>query len=221
YGERAADLADRTGSPEAGAFERTNLAELHLLLGRDAEAEELAVAAERTARARAPRTLPYALTALARTRMTWNPAMAGALLARAEGCAEESGEQQARDEVRLARAELALRTGRPEEALALLDAGAVTPRGECVRGWALVRTGRAAEAVALLEREAARAERAGQYLLLVEATTVLALALGLSGAPERADALLADARDRAEALPYPAGADRVRAARERLSAARR
>ncbi len=217
YGERAVHLADRAGSPEAGAFERTNLAELHLLLGRDAEAEELAVAAERTARARAPRTLPYALTALARTRMTWNPAMAGALLARAEACAEASGEQQARDEVRLARAELALRGGRPEETLVLLDGGTVTPRTECVRGWALLRTGRHAEAVALLEREAARAEAAGLCLLSVEATTALAVALGLSGAPERADALLAEALERAEALPYPSGADRVRAARARFA----
>ncbi|MFJ5829129.1 hypothetical protein [Streptomyces sp. NPDC093089] len=127
YGERAAALADRVGSPEASSFERTNLAELHLLLGRDGEAERLAVAAEQTARSRAPRTLPYALTALARTRMTWNPPMARALLSRAASCAGQSGEQQALDEVRLATAELALRTGRPEEALSLLGTGAAAP----------------------------------------------------------------------------------------------
>ncbi|WP_225802975.1 BTAD domain-containing putative transcriptional regulator [Streptomyces sp. NK15101] len=216
YGERAAALADRVGSPEASSFERTNLAELHLLLGRDAEAERLAVAAEQTARTRAPRTLPYALTALARTRMTWNPPMARALLSRAEGCAEQSGEQQAFDEVRLATAELALRTGRPEEALSFLGTGATAPRAACLRGWALVRTGRHSEAVTLLEREAARADRTGQHLLAVETTTVLALALGLSGLKERASALLADARYRAESLPYPAGLARVRTAEAEL-----
>ncbi|MEX0167545.1 AAA family ATPase [Streptomyces sp. LMG1-1-1.1] len=220
YGERAAALADRVGSPEASSFERTNLAELQLLLGRDAEAERLAVAAERTARTQAPRTLPYALTALARTRMTWNAPMARALLSRAENCAEQSAEWQALAEVRLATAELVLRTGRPEEALALLGDDASTPRAACLRGWALVRTGRLAEAVTLLEREAGRAERTGQHLLVVETTTVLALALGLSGRSERADSLLAEARGRAESLPYPAGLARVRTAEADLLAVR-
>ncbi|MFE5793205.1 ATP-binding protein [Streptomyces sp. NPDC056503] len=221
YGERAAALADRVGSPEASSFERANLAELHLLLGRDAEAGSLAAEAERTARDQAPRTLPYALTALARTRMPWNPAMAGALLSRAEECAGRSGDRQALDEVRLASVELALRTGRPEDALVLLGDDTTTARAVCLRGWALIRTGRHAEAVALLEREPGRAERTGQHLLVVEAATVLALALGLSGMRERADALLAEARERAGALPYPTGLARVRTARAELLAARR
>ncbi|MFF2776034.1 ATP-binding protein [Streptomyces sp. NPDC058052] len=209
YGERAAALADRAGSPEASSFERANLAELHLLLGREAEAELHAVTAERTARDQAPRTLPYALTALARTRMTWNPAMSDALLSRARHCAERSGDRQALEEVRLASAELALRTARPERTLDLLGQGPTTPRSACLEGWALVRTGRHAEAVALLEREAGHAERTGQHLLVVESTAALALALGLSGGAERATTLLTDARRRAEALPYPAGLARV------------
>ncbi|MFB7276260.1 AAA family ATPase [Streptomyces hydrogenans] len=218
YGERAAALADRVGSPEASSFEHANLAELHLLLGRDAEAERHAVTAERTARDQAPRTLPYALTALARTRMTWNPAMSEALLSRARHCAERSGDRQALEEVRLASAELALRTARPERALALLGQGPATPRSACLEGWALVRTGRHADAVALLEREAEHAERTGQHLLVVETTAALALALGLSGRGDRVAALLADARGRAAYLPYPEGLARVGMVRAELDA---
>ncbi|MGA5064388.1 hypothetical protein ACPB9E_11505 [Streptomyces exfoliatus] len=71
-----------------------------------------------------------------------------------------------------------------------------------------------------MEREAARAEEAGQCLLsllVVETTAVLALALGLSGEAERAAAAFADAEARAEALPYPSGLARVRAFREALA----
>ncbi|WP_370415937.1 hypothetical protein [Streptomyces fradiae] len=55
----------------------------------------------------------------------------------------------------------------------------------------------------------------------METTTALALALGLSGTWEQAESLLADARDRAESLPYPAGLDRVRTVQADLLAARR
>ncbi|MFB7355362.1 ATP-binding protein [Streptomyces gardneri] len=220
YGERAIRLADRVGSPEAGAFERTNLAELYLLLGQDAEAEEFAVAAERTAREHAPRTLPYALTVLARTRMAGNPEEARAFLASGEEWAGRTGDRQALSEVRLASAELALRDGRPDSALELLGRIPATPRAACLKGWALLRTGRHEEAVALMEREASSAGEAGQQLLAVEATAVLALALGLSGDADRAASAFAEARARAEALPYPSGLARVRAAREALLAAR-
>ncbi|MFK3730270.1 ATP-binding protein [Streptomyces sp. NPDC088090] len=216
YGERATRLADRAGSPEAGAFERTNLAELYLLLGREEEAEEFARAAEKAARAYAPRTLPYALTALARTLMAGNPAEASVLLARGEERAERTGEHQALHEVRLASAELALRDGRPARALELLDRTAATPRAACLRGWALLGAGRHAEAVALMEREVERAEEAGRRLLGVEATLVLALALGLSGEADRAASAFADARAKAGALPYPSALARVRAAGETL-----
>ncbi|MEU7298417.1 hypothetical protein AB0A76_35400 [Streptomyces exfoliatus] len=80
---------------------------------------------------------------------------------------------------------------------------------------ALNREGGQEEAVALMER--ARAEEAGQYLLVVETTAVLALALGLSGEAGRAAAAFTDAGARAEALPYPSGLARVRAARKSLS----
>ncbi|MEV5971455.1 AAA family ATPase [Streptomyces sp. NPDC051921] len=217
HGEAAARLADRVGSPEAQSFERTNLAELHLLLDRAPEAEELARAAVRTARQQAERPLPFACAALARILMTREPDEARALLADGEAVAERTGEQQALDEVLLAQAELALRTGRPGSALELLDRVTSSPRAACVRGWALIRTGRREQAAALLEAEAVRAEQAGQQLLAVETTTALALALGLCGESERSEAAFAASRDAAASLPYPLGLTRIRIAQEELS----
>ncbi|MFF0429465.1 ATP-binding protein [Streptomyces sp. NPDC004520] len=220
HGEAAARLADRVGSPEAQSFERTNLAELHLLLDRVPEAEEFARAAIRTARQQAERTLPFACAALARILMTRQPDEARALLADGESVAERTGEQQALDEVMLAQAELALRTGRPGSALELLDRVTSSPRAACVRGWALIRTGRREQAAALLEAEAVRAQQAGQHLLVVETTTALALALGLCGESERSEAAFAAARDAAASLPYPLGLTRIRIAEEELTTSR-
>ncbi|MFD4375599.1 AAA family ATPase [Streptomyces sp. NPDC058486] len=219
FGEAAARLADRTGSPEAQAFERTNLAELHLLLGRPAEAEELARAAERLAREQAERTQPYACAVLARLRADDDPGEARELLARGEAVALRTGDRQALDEVLLARAELTARSGAPHAALADVDRTAPSSRAACLRAWVLVLAGRAPEAVPLMEREAARAEEAGRRLVAVEATTVLALALGATGATPRSEAAFASAHRAAKALPYPLGLHRIAAARADLTAA--
>ncbi|MFF9502325.1 ATP-binding protein [Streptomyces sp. NPDC014656] len=217
-GERACRLADRTGSPEAGAFERSNLAELLDLLDRADSAEELATAAERTAREQAPSALPYALAALAQVRMPERLDEARALLTRGEIASERAADRQALEEVRLALTRLALHRGRPGEALRLLEDLDASPRASCLRGWALARTGRHEDAVELMERETTRAEAAGERLLVVESTTVLALALGLSGKPARAETAFASAERAARALPYPAGLRRIRRARAELAA---
>ncbi|MFB6831170.1 ATP-binding protein [Streptomyces hydrogenans] len=220
FGEAAARLADRTGSPEAQAFERTNLAELHLLMGRPDEAEEPARAAERLAREQAHRVQPYACAALARLRAADAPGEARELLARGEAVALRTGDRQALDEVLLARAELLMRAGSPAAALADVERAAPSARAACLRAWVLVLAGRAAEAVPLMEREAAHAEEAGRRLVAVEATTVLALALGATGETARSEGAFAAARQAAAALPYPLGLHRIEAARADLAAGR-
>ncbi|KPC61365.1 AfsR/SARP family transcriptional regulator [Streptomyces chattanoogensis] len=111
YGRRALALAEQAGRPTATAFERANLAELHLLLGESAEAERLAGAAVELAAPFGGTALAFALTALARVRTVPAPDDAARLLDRAERCAESGGHLQAMDEVRAARAALA--AGRP------------------------------------------------------------------------------------------------------------
>lgn len=111
HGRRALTLAEQAGRPTATAFERANLAELHLLLGEAEEAEQLAGAAVGLAEPFGGTVLAFALTALARVRTATDPDRAHALLDRAERCAAEGGHRQAVDEVRAARAELAARAG--------------------------------------------------------------------------------------------------------------
>ncbi|MEV8019748.1 BTAD domain-containing putative transcriptional regulator [Streptomyces sp. NPDC086554] len=107
HGRRALTLAEQAGRPTATAFERANLAELHLLLGEADEAEQLAGAAVGLAEPFGGTVLAFALTALARVRAATDPDSARSLLDRAERCAHEGGHRQAVDEVRTARAELA------------------------------------------------------------------------------------------------------------------
>ncbi|MEU4998690.1 BTAD domain-containing putative transcriptional regulator [Streptomyces sp. NPDC021622] len=107
HGRRALTLAEQAGRPTATAFERANLAELHLLLGEADEAEQLAGAAVGLAEPFGGTVLAFALTALARVRAATDPDSARSLLDRAERCAHEGGHRQAVDEVCAARAELA------------------------------------------------------------------------------------------------------------------
>ncbi|MCX4668864.1 hypothetical protein OG453_19675 [Streptomyces sp. NBC_01381] len=109
HGRRALTLAEQAGRPTATAFERANLAELHLLLGEADEAEQLAGAAVGLAEPFGGTVLAFALTALARVRAATDPDSARSLLDRAERCAHEGGHRQAVDEVRAACAELAER----------------------------------------------------------------------------------------------------------------
>lgn len=107
YGRRALSLAERAGRPTATAFERANLAELHLILGETAEADRIARAGVELAEPFGGTVLAFALTALARVRSGAEPEAAAALLDRAERCARAGGHRQAVDEVGAARAELA------------------------------------------------------------------------------------------------------------------
>ncbi|MFE6962338.1 ATP-binding protein [Streptomyces sp. NPDC057696] len=169
-GERALALAERSGDPTAAAFERANLAELHLLLEEYDAARDLAQDAVRESEPHTGWCAPYALAALARVRMRSGDAEScAALLDRAGRTADAQGDRQAQQEVRLARAELGVRRGRPEEALALLagttDAGHLT-------AWAHLEAGRPDRAATLAEAEATRAQKAGERLAEAEARAV-------------------------------------------------
>ncbi|MCX4646440.1 MULTISPECIES: AAA family ATPase [unclassified Streptomyces] len=169
-GERALALAERSGDPTAAAFERANLAELHLLLEESDAAQHLAQDAVNATEPHTGWCAPYALAALARVRMRSGGAEScAALLDRAGLTADAQGDRQAQQEVRLARAELAVRRGRAEEALALLagatDAGHLT-------AWAHLEAGRAAQAATLAEAEATRAQEAGERLAEAEARAI-------------------------------------------------
>lgn len=204
-GQRALRLAEHTGDPTAVAFERANLAELHLLLREFTEAEELARAAVRETGERAEWCTPYALAALARVRIRTGGPGAAELLARAGEAAGAQGDQQAVHEVRTARAELLVREGRPREALAVLadDSG---PGTAPLLAWAHLLSGRPEHAERLASQETVRAEQAGERLSLTEAYTVRAAALAALGRERVAHHEFGRAAALAAELPYPAGA---------------
>ncbi|MFE1953248.1 ATP-binding protein [Streptomyces sp. NPDC059524] len=207
-GRRALGLAEESGDPTAAAFERANLAELRLLLCEFDAARELAEAAVAGGAEGDAWSSPYALAALARVRMRDGaPGRAGALLERAERSA--GADRQALFEVRTARAELALLQGRPEQAAALLPAG----EAPVLAAWAELLAGRRESALRIAAAEAERAVGAGERLAEVEARVVVGAAGPDDGVLEEAEAL-------ASALPYPAGLERVRRARERFGTTR-
>ncbi|MFB8414761.1 AAA family ATPase [Streptomyces albidoflavus] len=214
-GARALGLAEQSGDPTAAAFERGNLAELRLLLEEPEPARALAEQAVAGAEPYDAWCLPYALATLARVRLHAGAgAEAAALLDRAEAVAALHGDRQAEHEVRTARAVLALRAGRSEEALRALDGHA----GEApvLVAWAELLAGRARSASRVARAEAARAERTGERLTEVEARIALGASLSrLARAPEGRREL-ARAASAAAALPYPAGTHRVAWARELL-----
>ncbi|WP_406338930.1 ATP-binding protein [Streptomyces sp. NBC_00649] len=173
-GERALALAERSGDPTAAAFERANLAELQLLLEEYDAAHDLAQDAVRESEPHTGWCAPYALAALARVRMRSGDAEScAALLDRAGRTADAQGDRQAQQEVRLARAELGVRRGRPEEALALL--AGTTDAGH-LPAWAHLEAGRPAQAATLAEAEATRAQQAGERLAEAEARAIFARA---------------------------------------------
>ncbi|MFF7337693.1 ATP-binding protein [Streptomyces sp. NPDC008163] len=203
-GQRALDLAEQSGDPASAAFERANLAELHLLLEDFDTARILAEAAVAGAEEDEAWCLPYTLAALALVRMrTGDTRDAAALLDRAES-SPGLVDRQAGHEVRAARAELALRTGGRDEALRAL---AGHERDVPVfAAWAELHSGRPEAARRLAGDEVARAGRTGERLAEADARTVLALALYRLGDEEAAREALTRADDLARVLPYPAGA---------------
>ncbi|WP_242427725.1 hypothetical protein [Streptomyces sp. Root431] len=211
-GRRALALAERSGDPTATVFERANLAELHLLVEEVAEAREFAETAVRDTESHAVWCAPYALVALARVRMRDAGPGGSELLDPAERTAVTQGDHQAEYEVRSARAELAVREGRPEEALRLL-AGYQEAGTAQLRAWALLACGRAAEAAEVAGAEVGRAERAGERLAETDARTARAAALAALGREREAAEGFDRAAVLAEELPYPAGARRVAGAR--------
>lgn len=212
-GQRALKLAEHTGDPTAVAFERANLAELHLLLREFAEAQEHAQAAAQEGESHRSWCTPYALAALARVRIRTGEAGAGELLERAGEAAEAQADRQALHEVRAAHAELLVRDGAPAEALALLaeDSGPGTAH---LVAWAELYSGSPEAAVRRAAEETARSEQVGERLAETEARTVLGAALAAIGRPDAAREELDRAANLAAELPYPAGAFRVVRARE-------
>lgn len=212
-GQRALKLAEHTGDPTAVAFERANLAELHLLLREFTEAQEHARAAAQEGESHRSWCTPYALAALARVRIRTGEAGAGELLERAGEAAEAQADRQALHEVRAAQAELLVREGAPAEALALLaeDSGPGTAH---LVAWAELFSGSPEAAVRRAVEETARAEEVGERLAETEARTVLGAALAACGRPDEAREEFGRAAALAAELPYPAGTFRVEWARE-------
>ncbi|WP_159329245.1 ATP-binding protein [Streptomyces tendae] len=217
-GTRALGLAEQSGDPTAAAFERANLAELHLLLEEPGPARSLADRAVSGAEPYDAWCLPYALATQARVRAAaGSAAEANALLDRAEAVATAQGDRQAEHEVRTARAELALHTGRPGDALRALDghfAGAPV-----LATWAELLSGNRSAALRLARAEVARTRRTGERLAEVEARTALGACLCRLGRAPEGDAELRRADSLAAALPYPAGTRRVAWARQVLKGA--
>ncbi|MFD8572983.1 ATP-binding protein [Streptomyces sp. NPDC059639] len=203
-GERALGLAEESGDPTAAAFERANLAELWLLLGESGVAREVAEAAVAGVDADDAWSLPYALAALARVLMRGGSAgEAGPLLDRAERSA--GMDQQARFEVRAARAELALRQDRPELVTTLLRDG----EAPVLAAWGHLLGGERELARWVAAGEVERARSTGERLAEVDAGVVHAVALGGASGVRALGVVEALARR----LPYPAGVGRVVAAR--------
>lgn len=211
-GQRALSLAERTGDPTAVAFERANLAELHLLLREFTEAADHAHGAVRETGERSEWCTPYALAALARVLTRTGERGAAELLARAGEAAEAQGDQQAVHEVRTAEAEMLVHEGRPAEALALLAHGG-GPGAAPLRAWAELASGRPEHAARHAAEEAVRAERAGERLSETDARTVHAAALMALGLEREAEEEFERAAGLSAELPYPEGASRVERAR--------
>ncbi|WP_405646240.1 hypothetical protein [Streptomyces sp. NBC_00019] len=211
-GRRALELADGCGDPEAAAFERANLAEVHLLLGEFEAAAELAADAVAEAQAHSGWCLPYALAALARVQLRGGPRPAlpdpRELLTRAAHCVSRRPDHQADYEVRTAQAGLALRDVRPDRALALLEtvSGTGVP---VIAAWAHLTAGDPARAARLAAEEAVRAAGSGEAVTECEARTAQATALAVLGRTDEAGRCAARVRELATALPYPTVLRRV------------
>ncbi|KKD04017.1 hypothetical protein TN53_32095 [Streptomyces sp. WM6386] len=211
-GTRALDLADRCGDWEAAAFEKANLAEVHLLLGELERAAALASDAVAEAEARPGTALPYALAALARVQLRGGPRPTlpdpRELLTRAAHCVSRRPDHQAEYEVRTAQAELALRDVRPDRALVLLAtvSGTGVP---VIAAWAHLTAGDPARAARLAAQEAVRAAGAGEAVTECEARTAQATALAVLGRTDEAGRCAARVRELATALPYPTVLRRV------------
>ncbi|NGO80179.1 AAA family ATPase [Streptomyces sp. YC504] len=205
YGRRALDLAEHSGDPTACAFERANLAELHLLVEEFDEARALAEASARGAELQAAWCLAYALAALARVLMRIGDTGAHELLARGRRAADEVGDRQAGREVSSALAELAVREGRFVDALDHVDATSAPH----LAAWAHAYAGRTEEALRIARDETERARLGGERIAEVEALVVHAFALGRSGRLDEAARDFVRAETLSGELPYPAGLRRA------------
>ncbi|MGW4694592.1 ATP-binding protein [Kitasatospora cineracea] len=212
FGRQALDHARQSGDPVAAAFEQLNLAELHLLLEENDTAAQYAEAAVAGADWDDAWSLPYALAVLARVLLrTGDRERAAALLERAG----TTGDEQARHEVRRARALFALRGDDPAGALAVLGADAAVRAPE-LAAYAHLAAGRPAEAARIAAAEAARAHATGERLAETEALIAHATAAARLADPAAARTALVRADHLARTLPYPSGLTRVRALRAEL-----
>ncbi|WP_328920914.1 AAA family ATPase [Streptomyces sp. NBC_00208] len=204
-GRQALSLAEHTGDPTTVAFERANLAELHLLRREFAEAREQAEAAVRDGEPSPAWCTPYALAALARVRIRTGEPGAAELLAQAGRTAEAQRDRQAVHEVRTADAERLVREGRPQEALTLL-ADDSDPSAAPLLAWAELLSGHPERAARRAAAETLRAARVGERLSETGSRTVHAAALAALGRERAAHEEFERAATLARELPYPAGA---------------
>jgi tetratricopeptide (TPR) repeat protein len=217
-GWRAVALAERSGDPVGVAFERANLAELHLLLEECAEAEAQATQALPTwqvgaSHVQQDRSTPYALVALARVRMRTGSGEPDGLLGDAVRVAAERSDRQAEHEALVALAEWRVHQRRFEEALGLL-ADEVGSAVAVIAACAHLGSAHAELAAELARAELSRAEVAGERLAETDARTVYSAALAALGRKEEAKEEYAAAESLAARLPYPAGLRTLELARE-------
>lgn len=209
-GNRALELADRSGEPIGRAFEQANLAELHLLVEEIDAAATLADAAVDAPVDRTALSTPYALVALARVRMRRNEDPLPQL-DEAERVAEESSDRQGLDEVGQARAEWLVVIGEYDEARRVL---ATLPRlSATTTTWANLGLGDAGAAERMARDEIERAASGGERLAEIDARIAHAAALAALGLGDRADDEFAAVDELARNLPYPAGLTRLAHAR--------
>lgn len=211
-GRRPLECAERSGDPAATAFERANVAELHLLLDEPDDASALALAAVDSSWADSDWSTPYAQVALARVRMHTSSGDPTELLERALRVAAFHDDRQAEHEVLTAQAEWLIRQNRPDEALSILGRTTVTGRAH-ISAWAHLAAGRPELAADLALAELTRAEDAGERLAEIGARTVHADAFAALGCAEEAAEGFATASEHASRLSYPAGLRRIEQAK--------
>ncbi|WP_328910794.1 AAA family ATPase [Streptomyces sp. NBC_00234] len=212
-GLRAAEFAERSGDPAATAFERANVAEIHLLLDEPDDASALALAAVESSGTEPNWSTAYAKVALARVHMYTASGDPTGLLEEALRTAAVHDNRQAEHEALTVLAEWHIRQDRPAEALSVLDGMTGTGRAH-IGAWAHLTAGRPERAATLARAEVGRAEETGECLAEIGARTVLAASLAALGRAEESAEGFATASALAARLPYPAGLRRIEQAKK-------
>jgi class 3 adenylate cyclase/tetratricopeptide (TPR) repeat protein len=217
YNERALETAERIGNPSQAAFMLMNLGEILLTLG---EWEEARKHLERAGEVletlpSANSTVHYIPAILGQVRLAmgdWEKATAE--LERALALAEPREDRHALELIHSALAELDLRRGQPEAAVARLELLAGWEGGyraliDTTLAWALLEAGGEARAGELIDQTVARTRAQGERLALVDALRVQGKVLQRQGLRAQAAETLEEGLALARSLPYPYAEARI------------